>query len=101
MRMKHAQPIIRQLVDARKRQGISQAELGKKMGLPQSHLSKIESGETDPRMSSLIEIARLLGFELVLIPKQLVPAIQAVVKGEALDIQPSLPASLLEENENE
>jgi hypothetical protein len=40
--------------------------------------SKIERAAVDPQVSSLIEIARVLGLELMFVPKQLVPAVQAL-----------------------
>jgi len=73
--------LIQQLQKARQTKGLSQSELGKQCGLPQSHLSKIESGQTDPRLSSLIELARHVDLEPMLIPRTLVPAIKAIISG--------------------
>lgn len=47
--------------------------------MPQSHLSAIESGKTDPRTSTLIEIARQLDHELILVPRKLLPAVTALL----------------------
>jgi len=71
-------PIVAALVSARQRAGLSQRALGAKVGISQSHLSKIERAAVDPQVSSLVEIARALGVELMLVPKQLVPAVQAL-----------------------
>ena len=57
---------------------MSQRDLGAKVGLAQSHISKIERAAVDPQVSNLVEIARSLGLELMLIPTQLVPAVQAL-----------------------
>ena len=46
--------------------------------MPQSHISKIESGQVDVRASSLIEIARAVDLELKLVPRSLVPTIEAL-----------------------
>lgn len=70
--------IIATLIATRHRAGLSQRALGDKVGLAQSHISKIERAAVDPQLSSLVEIARTLGLELMLIPTQLVPAIQAL-----------------------
>ena len=69
------------LKTARKAKKLSQTELGTNVGLPQSHISKIESGRTDLKLSSLIELARALDLELTLVPRQLLPAVQSIVRG--------------------
>lgn len=71
-------PLIETLAVARKDQQLSQSQLGERLGLPQSHISDIEQGKKDLRLSTFIEIARLLGFELMLIPRQLVPAVTSL-----------------------
>jgi transcriptional regulator with XRE-family HTH domain len=70
--------ITNALIATRSRAGLSQRALGAKVGLAQSHISKIERAAVDPQVSSLMEISRALGLELMLIPTRLVPAIQAL-----------------------
>ena len=65
---------------ARTRLGLSQRALGAKVGLPQSHISKIEGGGSDLKLSSLTELARALDLELMLIPRKLVPAVEGVMR---------------------
>lgn len=72
--------IARTLLDARKRKGMSQRALADLAGVPQSHISKIESGAVDLRLSSLIELSRALGLELELVPRAAVPAVQSIVR---------------------
>ena len=72
---------IQTLADARKASGLSQVELGAKVGLPQSHISRMESGAVDIRLSSLLEISRTLGLEPIAVPRSLVPAVRALVRG--------------------
>lgn len=74
--------IIEQLKSTRQQQGMKQSELGEKLGLPQSHVSKIEQGANDPRLSTVMDMARVLDQELVLIPRQMVSAVYALLKGE-------------------
>ena len=74
--------IIEQLKRARLAKKLKQTELGVKLGLPQSHISKIEQGGTDPRLSTVTEMARLLDQELVLVPRSMLPAIRAMISGE-------------------
>jgi len=74
--------IIDQLKFSRKKRGMKQSELGNKLGLPQSHISKIEQGATDPRLSTVADMARVLDHELVLIPRQMLPHIRSLLLGD-------------------
>jgi HTH-type transcriptional regulator / antitoxin HipB len=67
--------IVEKLKEARKTKGLTQKELSAKMGLPQSHISEIEQGKVDLRVSSLLEISRALDLEPVLVPRSLLSAI--------------------------
>src|SRR5215471_5651292 len=71
--------ILENLRTARQRTGLSQRDLSARIGVPQSHISKIESGGTDLRLSTLIELARALDHEVVLVPRKLLPAVEAIV----------------------
>lgn len=70
--------IAESLRAARERKGLSQRALSAKAGVPQSHISKIENGAVDLRLSSLVELARVLDLEFVLVPRKSVPAIKAI-----------------------
>jgi transcriptional regulator with XRE-family HTH domain len=59
--------------------------MGQKMGLPQSHVSRIEQGATDPRLSTVLDMARVLDQELVLVPRQLLPQFRALLYGQEED----------------
>mgnify|MGYP001177932409 CR=1 FL=1 len=48
--------------------------------MPQSHISKIESGGVDLRISSLIALARVLDLALLVAPKKSVPAIKSIIR---------------------
>jgi transcriptional regulator with XRE-family HTH domain len=63
---------------AREAKRLSQRALGEKVGLPQSHISKIESGAVDLQTSSLVEIARALDLEVALLPRSALPAMHAL-----------------------
>jgi len=75
--------IIKKLHIARKTKGLTQGALGAKMGLPQSHISQIEAGKIDIRLSSFLEMARLLDLEPMLVPRSLTPAVRAMLSGNA------------------
>lgn len=53
--------IVSQLIAERKRQGISQKELAEKAGITQGQLSRIESGESSPLITTAYAIANALG----------------------------------------
>lgn len=83
---------VNALVAARRGAGLNQKALAAKIGADQSYVSKVERGAVDPQASTLIELARALGLELMLVPRQLVPAVQALQRGIAPDQSASLPA---------
>ena len=61
--------IAKILQAARTGQGLSQRELGQRSGLTQAQISRIENGEVDLRLSSLIALVTVLGLELNLNPQ--------------------------------
>lgn len=69
-----------QIKEARAQRGWSQRELGAAVALPQPHISGIESGEIVPRYDTLLEIVRVLDMDLLLVPRQLVPAVQSLIQ---------------------
>jgi transcriptional regulator with XRE-family HTH domain len=76
--------IVRALKSAREEKGFSQRELSAKAGVPQGHISKIENGAVDLKLSSLIALARVLDLEIMPVPRKLVPAVQTLARtGEA------------------
>lgn len=72
--------IAGKLKAARQAKGFSQRKLSELAGVPQSHISKIESGAVDLRLSSLIELARVLEFELILVPRKAISAVNSIVR---------------------
>jgi transcriptional regulator with XRE-family HTH domain len=53
--------IIELLIEARKEAGITQAELGKRIGQRQTAVSKIEQGERRLDMAEFIVVSRAIG----------------------------------------
>jgi len=68
------------LIDARQKLGWSQAELGRQVGLPQVHISNIETGKVVPRYNTLLDLVRILDYDLLMIPRPLVPAVQSLIR---------------------
>lgn len=71
--------IIDALKRAREAKGLSQRALSARTGVPQSHISKIEAGNADIRLSSLVELARALELDIKLVPRRAVPAVDSIV----------------------
>ena len=65
---------------ARVKKGWSQRSFAGSIGMPQSRLSKIENGLIDLRTSNLLELARSLDMELMMVPRQLVPAVDGLIR---------------------
>ena len=68
-----------QLRHARENAGLSQRALSAASGLSQSHISLIERGALEPGLGSLVDIARALDLEPVLVPRKLLPAVEAII----------------------
>ena len=94
--------ILKSLKEARRRKGFSQRELSARSGVPQSHISKIESGAVDLRISSLIALARVLDLELELVPKKSIPAVKSIVRSSmSAEVVEARPAYSLDGGDDE
>jgi DNA-binding XRE family transcriptional regulator len=82
---------------ARQAKALTQKELGQRVGLPQSHISKIEKGAVDLQLSSLVEIARALDLELKLVPRKALAAVEGAVRAHRTTVETSRALSLLNE----
>jgi transcriptional regulator with XRE-family HTH domain len=83
LRLKGLPADIREHIkNARAKRGWGQRELGAEVGLPQPHISAIESGEIVPRFDTLLDIVRVLDQDLVLVPRSLVPAVQSLIRAQ-------------------
>ena len=68
--------IIQSIEGARKAASLTQEELAQRAGVSRMTVSRIEAG-MDPRLSTLQELARAMGMELMLVPR----ALRAEVEG--------------------
>lgn len=57
---------------------LTQRAVAEQSGMLQTNYSKIEQGKTDPRVSTLQDIARSLSLELMLVPVELVDTVNAL-----------------------
>jgi len=70
----------RLLRKARLAVGLSQLELSQKLGVTQGTISRAETGR-DLRVSTLVELARVLDLELMLVPRRWRSNIDVMVAG--------------------
>ena len=83
IRLKQLPDAIRkEMVAARHKRGWSQSELGQRSGLPQMHISGIETGKIVPRFDTLLDLVRVLGYDLLLVPRSLAPGVQALIRDQ-------------------
>jgi transcriptional regulator with XRE-family HTH domain len=66
------------LAHARKSRRLTQAELAKRLDVSKANISRIEHG-ADLRVSTLLEIARALNLEPLLVPKEHLAAVRALL----------------------
>lgn len=86
------------LRDARIAKNLSQRDLSKLTGVPQSHISKIEGNQVDLRLSSFIALANALDLELALVPRKAMPAVRSISR-QAGSTTPPRPAYSLDDEE--
>ena len=75
----------------RQRARLTQDQVASRAGLSRPSYRAIETGAAAARAGTLVNIARALGMEMMLIPKQLVPAVQAMLHAGDED-QPAFTA---------
>ena len=76
------QEFFHRLKGAREAHNLSQRTLADKIGIPQSHLSKIEAGVVNIKLGSFVEMARMLGLEVMLIPRQEVSLVKDLIESK-------------------
>lgn len=70
--VREKQKLAEFIAEARKEKGLSQAALGKKIGLSQSRIAQIESGLGTGKISFdvLLNVLRFLGYEVKFVPRK-------------------------------
>jgi DNA-binding XRE family transcriptional regulator len=56
--------VVSQVINARNRQGLTQAQLAERTGIARSNISRLESGNYNPSLDFLQKIAHGLGLEV-------------------------------------
>ncbi|MBB4371931.1 transcriptional regulator with XRE-family HTH domain [Bradyrhizobium sp. cir1] len=70
----------RLLRDARKQAGLTQEQVAERAGISRPRYRDIEQGAAAARATTLINVARALGIELMLIPQAMVPGVNALLR---------------------
>ena len=94
--------LISTLAQARKAARITQADLAARAGLSRMAVQRTETGDVDPRFSTLQEMARVLDMDLIAVPSALRAELQAFIQSggkflaqpEGADAPPSIVGSL-------
>lgn len=85
--------IGRLLKTARKGMGLTQEEVADIAGISRPRYREIEAGSAAARTTTLINIARALGLEMMLIPQAMVPAVDALLQPHDDDDLPAFVTS--------
>ena len=90
--------IVERLRQARLNLNLSQSAVAAKVGAGQNQISQMERGIVDPRLSTVVDVARALDFELMVVPRHLLPVVDGLqrVAGEA-----NRPLYALDDDESE
>ena len=100
--------LIQELATARRAAHFSQAELAQHGALSRMTVQRTEAGAIDPRLSTLVTMARSLGMDLMLVPTALRPALENFVRAGGkflgqpvgVDAPPSIVDDLLGDMDN-
>ena len=93
--------VQKELSAARQAAGLSQDELATKANLSRMTVQRAEADTVDPRLSTLLTMARALGLELMVVPTALRPQLEEFVRsggrflGQAAGV--GAPASIVDD----
>lgn len=62
-RTRFAHEVAMRVIAYRVEHGISQSELGRRVGMRQPHVARLEAGEHEPSLTTLARLSRALGIE--------------------------------------
>lgn len=77
------------LEDARRAGGLTQEQVADLAGITRPRYRDIEKGTAAARATTLINIARALGLEMMLVPQAMVPAVNALLRPQEDDDLPA------------
>ncbi|MCK1341743.1 helix-turn-helix transcriptional regulator [Bradyrhizobium sp. 38] len=85
---------------ARRAAGLSQEQVALRANISRPRYRDIETGAAAARATTLVNVARALGMEMMLIPQAMVPAIQSMLQpATGDDDHPAFTSDVEEEHE--
>lgn len=79
--------LITELVSTRKLQKLTQADVAKAAGLSRMTVQRIEAGEIDPRLTTVLEMARALKMDLTVVPAVLRQEVEVFVQSKVKSLE--------------
>jgi transcriptional regulator with XRE-family HTH domain len=77
---------------ARQTAGLTQEQVARLAGISRPRYREVEVGSAAARATTLINIARALGLEMMMVPQSLVPAVNALLRPHDDDDLPAFVA---------
>lgn len=81
------------LRQARSAAGLTQEQVANLAGISRPRYRDIETGTSAPRVTTLMNISRAIGLEMILVPQPIIPAVRALMRPQDDD---DLPAFVTE-----
>lgn len=72
--------IFEELRLARRTSGLTHEHLAQRAGVSRMTVQRTEAGKIDPRVSTLLTLARAMGMDIMLVPKSLRPELEHFVQ---------------------
>jgi len=86
--------VVGELIRIRKAKKLTQTDLAKKLGIPQSSIGRVENGSVDVKLSRFVDLARVLDLEVVLVPRKKLKRVRALLDETEPEQQEDLPGEL-------
>jgi transcriptional regulator with XRE-family HTH domain len=79
----------RLLADARRRAGLTQADLAKRLAISQAAVARLERADSNPRLATLDRALRATGVELVVSTRPRRPTVDEGLVRQQLELEPA------------
>jgi transcriptional regulator with XRE-family HTH domain len=77
------------LADARRRAGLTQADLAKRLAISQAAVAQLERADSNPRLATLDRALRAAGFELVVTTRPRTSGVDDSLIRQQLELEPA------------